>query len=172
MAYWKKILRLAWELKHFNVILQMEAFFFLSPYTWDYDCTQIVKTKDIQHGKWCPFARLFMRPLSGSGSSHWHMPFPSPAMSPFSDFIGCPQSHPFLSFRHSRSWGEGKQEEVRKMACCFSYGTNIYYKYHIVYTDAWAGPSVSQLTDPWAGGLTSDGFFVNLQVEDMGIFIL
>lgn len=60
MAYWKKILRLAWELKHFNVILQMEAFFFLSPYTWDYDCTQIVKTKEIQHGKWCAIAQIVL----------------------------------------------------------------------------------------------------------------
>lgn len=64
MAYWKKILRLAWELKHFNVILQMDAFFFfffsVSIYLRLWLYTEIVKTKEIQHVKWCAIAQIVL----------------------------------------------------------------------------------------------------------------
>lgn len=59
------------------------------------------------------------------------------------------------------------------MAYCFSYGTNdlLQIPRCVHRRLSWAISVTTGMTDPWSGGLTSASFFVNLQMEDMGMFI-
>jgi len=60
------------------------------------------------------------------------------------------------------------------MAYCFSYGTNnlLQIPCCVHRHPSWATSVMTGVTNPWAGGLNSAGFCVNLQTEETGMLFL
>lgn len=82
--------------------------------------------------------------------------------------VRCPQSHlsPFRSLLQTQSGLRLRKAggHWKKRHIASHMAQTIYYKYHVLCTDR-AISVMTGVTNPWAGGLTSAGFCVNLLTE-------